>query len=114
MIIYDGSEEQNQILASSNWFLSKEIIQTRENHIATIIIRQRSVQPTSIIDDDVLGYLEMNETNKQIQRRDINFILLNITWVTSICSDDQMLCGGRFETKCYTKEQRCDGKLNQV
>jgi len=54
----------------------------------------------------------MNETAKRIQRRDVNAILLNITWFTSFCSDDQMLCGGHFEPKCYTKEQRCDGKLN--
>ena len=56
----------------------------------------------------------MNETKKHLQRRDINSILLNITWLTSICPDDQMICNGHFETKCYTKEQRCDGKFNPV
>ncbi|CAF3056298.1 unnamed protein product [Rotaria sp. Silwood2] len=111
LIIYDGSEEQNQILLSSNWLLNKEIIQTRQYHIATIIIRKRLLQSISIItdshhDDDVLGYLD---TKASIQRRDTNLVLLNITWLTSICPDDQKLCGGHFETKCYTKEQRCDG-----
>jgi hypothetical protein len=111
IIVYDGSEYQNRILASSNWLLKKGILQTRENHIATIIIRKHSNQPISLMnDDDVLGYLEMNETDKiRIQRRDVNSVLLNITWFTSICPDDQMLCGGHFETKCFTKEQRCDG-----
>ncbi len=112
MTVYDGSEEENQILASSNWLLRKEIIQTRENSIATIIIRKHLI--ASITDqhddNDVLGYLEMNETRKSLQKRDTNLVLLNITWLTSICPDDQMLCGGHFETKCYTKEQRCDGK----
>ncbi|CAF1054023.1 unnamed protein product [Rotaria sp. Silwood1] len=111
LIIYDGSEQQNQILLSSNWLLNKEIIQTRQHHIATIIIRKRSIESISIItdpqhDDDVIGYLD---TKKSIQRRDTNLILLNITWLTSICPDDQKLCGGHFETKCYTKQQRCDG-----
>ncbi|CAF3731038.1 unnamed protein product [Rotaria sordida] len=112
LIIYDGSEQQNKILLSSNWLLNKEIIQTRQHHIATIIIRKRSIQSISIItdphndDDDVVGYLD---TKKSIQRRDTNLVLLNITWLTSICPDDQKLCGGHFETKCYTKQQRCDG-----
>lgn len=106
LTIYDGNEEDNQILVSSNWLLKKEIIQTHNHHISTIIIRKNS----NHIDEDVLGYLEMNETNKHLQKRDINSILLNITWLTSICPDDQMLCGGHFETKCYTKKQRCDGK----
>ncbi|UJR37610.1 hypothetical protein I4U23_030307 [Adineta vaga] len=109
MIIYDGSEEQNQILTSSNWLLKKETIQTKDNHIATIVIRKHSIKPISIISDDVLGYLDSNKTHRYIQRRDINSLVLNITWITSICPDDQMLCGGNFETKCYTKEQRCDG-----
>jgi hypothetical protein len=56
----------------------------------------------------------MNETKKHLQKRDTNSILLNITWLTSICPDDQMLCGGHFETKCYTKEQRCDGKSLRI
>ncbi len=111
--IYDGSEQENQILTSTNWLIRKQIVQTRENHIATIIIRKHSIQSITDQpeDDDVLGYLEMNETKKYLQRRDTNLILLNITWLTSICPDDQMLCGGHFETKCYTKEQRCDGKF---
>ncbi|CAF3578250.1 unnamed protein product [Rotaria socialis] len=111
-IIYDGSEQQNKILASSSWFSSKEILQTRQNYIATIVVRKRSIQSLSITanqhddDDDVVGYLD---TKKNIQRRDTNSVLLNITWLTSICPDDQRLCGGHFETKCYTKHQRCDG-----
>ncbi|CAF4080046.1 unnamed protein product [Adineta steineri] len=109
MIVYDGTEEQNKILTSSSWLLKKDIVQTRDNHVATIIIRKRSLQPISLINDDVFNYLQINDTNKQIQQRGINFISLNITWVTSICPDNQMLCGGHFETKCYTKEQRCDG-----
>lgn len=110
--IYDGSEEGNEILASSNWLSRKEIVQTRENHIVTIVIRKHSVQSiTDQHDEDVVGYVEMNETRPRQQRRQIDPVLLNITWVTSICPDDQMLCGGHFETKCYTKEQRCDGKF---
>ncbi len=114
--IYDGSEDDNQILASSNWLLRKEIVQTRENHIATILIRKHSIQSITDQhhDEDVLGYLETNETKKHLQKRDINSVLLNITWLTSICPDDQMLCGGHYETKCYTKEQRCDGKFDKL
>ena len=112
LIIYDGSEYQNRIIASSNWLLKTDTIQTRENHVATIVIRKHSnpINDEQPIDHDVLGYLEMNETNKiRLRRRDTNLILLNVTWFTSICPDDQILCGGHFETKCYTKEQRCDG-----
>ena len=29
-----------ELLISSNWLLTKEIVQTRENHIATIVIRK--------------------------------------------------------------------------
>lgn len=105
--IYDGNEDDNQIIVSSDGFSRKQLFQTREHHIATIILRKNSVQT----DNDIIGYLEMNETKKSLQRRDLNGILLNITWLTSICPDDQMLCGGNFETKCYTKEQRCDGKI---
>lgn len=113
--VYDGSEENNQILASSNWLLRKKVIQTRENHIITMVIRKHSVQSiTDQRDEDVVGYLEPNDTRSHRQRRAIDQTLLNITWVTSICPDDQMLCGGHFETKCYTKEQRCDGKCNSI
>ncbi|CAF1166852.1 unnamed protein product [Rotaria magnacalcarata] len=116
-IIYDGSEQQNKILASSSWLPSKEILQTRQNYIATIVVQKRSIQSLSITanqhddDDDVVGYLD---TKKNIQRRDTNSILLNITWLTSICPDDQRLCGGHFETKCYTTQQQCDGIWNCI
>lgn len=113
-IIYDGSEQQNQILASSSWLLNKDTLQTRQHHIATIVVRKRATQSLAINinqnieDEDILGYLD---TNKTVQKRDTNLLLLNITWVTTICPDDQKLCGGHFETKCYTKQQRCDGKF---
>ncbi|CAF1117896.1 unnamed protein product [Adineta ricciae] len=107
-LIYDGSVEQDQILTSSNWFLRKDIIQTKNHHIATIIIRKRSVKPIEI-NDDAPAHLEFNQTYRTIRRREIDSMVLNITWLTSLCPDDQMLCGGHFETKCYTKEQRCDG-----
>ncbi|CAF0832303.1 unnamed protein product [Adineta steineri] len=84
MIVYDGTEEQNKILTSSSWLLKKDIVQTRDNHVATIIIRKRSLQPISLINDDVFNYLQINDTNKQIQQRGINFISLNITWVTKL------------------------------
>lgn len=118
LVIYDGSEQQNKILASSNWLANNKIIQTRENSIATIIIRKRSLPTVSLTaeqpddNDDVFGFLENKE--KRIERRDTNLILANITWLTSFCPDDQRLCGGHFETKCYTKQQRCDGKINHL
>ena len=86
LFIYDGDEEENRILVSTNSILSRQIVQTREHHLATIVIRKRQ----EIISD-------------------FNGILLNITWLTSVCPDNQMLCGGRYETKCYSKQQRCDG-----
>ena len=113
MIIYDGSEQQSLVLISSNWFSTREIVQTRESHIATIIIRNRSTQSifarTDQRNQDILRDFE---TKNRSEQRHENLFLLNITWLTSICSDDQMLCGGNFETKCYTKQQRCDGRFN--
>lgn len=108
-VIYDGSVEQDQMLTSSNWFLRKDSVQTKDHHIATIVIRKRSIKPIEI-SDDVLGHLDFNQTHREIRRREIDSMVLNITWLASLCPDDQMLCGGHFETKCYTKEQRCDGK----
>ena len=113
-MIYDGSEAQDQLLLASNRLRTKETIQTRRSHIATVIIRQRSVPEivnTDHVDEDVLGHLDTNDTRAIARRRRAsNAILLNITWITSICPDDQMLCGGHFEVKCYTAEQRCDGQ----
>lgn len=115
-MIYDGSEAQEQLLLVSNRLLSKETVQTRRSHIATIIIRQRSTPSIPDIvntyhgDEDVLGHLDTKTVVRR--RRAIDGILLNITWFTSICPDDQMLCGGHFETKCYTAEQRCDGRFD--
>lgn len=106
-LIFDGTEDENRLLISSNWLIKNDIIQTRDNHLATIFIRKHFIQ--SITDEDVLGYFNSNETQRHLSKRDTNSILLNITWLTSICPDDQMLCGGHFQMKCYTKEQRCDG-----
>jgi hypothetical protein len=118
--IYDGSENQNRVLVSSNRLLMKEMVQTHENHIATIVIHRRPIQTrTDIIhqydatDDDVLGHSDVNQTTKIVQRRDIHSVLLNITWFTSICPDDQILCSGHYEIKCYTIKQRCDGKIDR-
>lgn len=114
-IIYDGSADQNRILISSHQFLMRETIQTRESHIATIIVRRRLFTSIERLvehqydDSDVLGHFDSNQTIEHRQRRSIDSILLNITWITSICPDDQMLCGGHFETKCFTTKQRCDG-----
>ncbi|CAF0850305.1 unnamed protein product [Adineta steineri] len=91
-LVYDGSEQDNHLLISSNSLLMKQIVQTNQNHIATIIIRKHSKQ----------------NQNLPIPIRQNN-ILLNITWLTSLCPDDQMVCGGHYELKCYTNEQRCDG-----
>ena len=114
--IYDGVEEQNQLLLSSSHFLSKQMVQTRQHHIATMIVRRLSSFPSvdqlihSYVDEDVLGHMDSNWTEKPRSRRSIDMLLLNLTWFTSICSDDQMLCSGNFETKCYSADQRCDGK----
>jgi hypothetical protein len=98
-LVYDGSEQQKQLLLSSNWLLPKQIVQTYEHHIATIIIRKRSIE---------------NENSLAKQSNDVNNILLNISWLISICPDNQMLCSGHFETKCYTDQQRCDGSFNKI
>jgi len=68
-------------------------VQTRQSHIATIVIRKRSIE----------------NQNSLIYQRNIDNISVNITWLTSLCEDNQFLCGGHFETKCYSYEQRCDG-----
>lgn len=112
MLIYDGSEDQQLPLTSSSWLLSQNVLQTRAHHIATIVIRRRVAESLAIVSDDVLGHLDVHHPDRQIQRRSVDATVLNITWITSICPDDQMLCGGHFETKCYTKRQRCDGKSN--
>jgi hypothetical protein len=98
-LVYDGSEQQNQLLISSNWLFTKQIVQTHEHHIATIIIRKRAIE-----NDDLI----IQESN------DKNNILLNISWLISICPENQMVCGGHFETKCYTNAQRCDGMFNKI
>lgn len=85
LLVYDGDQTGNQLLLSSNSLLDKQIVQTRHNHLATIVIRTRSIVNV----DDKLAF--------------------NITWLTSLCPDNQFLCGGHFEIKCYSKEQRCDG-----
>ena len=114
--IYDGSVDQNRILVASNQYLMRETVQTRVSHITTLVLRRRQFPSIERLvdhpydDPDVLGHFDSNQTNPHRQRRSIDPILLNITWMTSICPDDQMLCGGHFETKCYTTKQRCDGK----
>ncbi|CAF2921148.1 unnamed protein product, partial [Rotaria sp. Silwood2] len=93
--VYDGSEQQNQILFSSDMLTLKQTIQTRENHLATIIIRKRSIENINTVFINPQYY--------------VNNILFNITWLTSLCPYNQMLCSGHYETKCYTLKQRCDG-----
>jgi len=93
LFVYDGSEQQNQLLVSSNSLLMIPTVQTYQNHFATIVIRKSFIENQDFY----------------IYQNDFNNILLNITWFTSVCSDDQILCNGHFETKCYLKEQRCDG-----
>ena len=93
--VYDGSEEQNQLITSSNWLSAKQIVQTYQHHVATISIRKRSTDDDNVPSDSLPSYQ--------------NSVLLNITWLTSLCPDDEMVCGGHFEAKCYTKKQRCDG-----
>ncbi|CAF0965339.1 unnamed protein product [Rotaria sordida] len=98
-LIYDGSEQQNHLLLSSIMLLQKTIIQTRENHIATIIIRKNRSQEN----------LNRFFLYQQIQQDNFNNILLNITWLTSLCPYNQLLCNGHNEIKCYSSKQRCDG-----
>ncbi|CAF3575330.1 unnamed protein product [Rotaria socialis] len=95
LLIYDGSETQKQLLLTSDMLLMKQIIQTHENHVATIIIRKRSTEN--------LHELFFNQQNN------VNNILFNITWLTSLCPSNQILCSGHYEIKCYSIEQRCDG-----
>jgi len=95
LLVYDGSEQQNRLMTSSTRLLMRQTVQTNQHHIATIIIRKRSVGNQSSI--------------LPIEQSDMKNILLNITWLTSLCPDDQMVCGGHFEKKCYTNKQRCDG-----
>lgn len=126
-IIYDGSEHQNQLLASSNDHPLKEIIRTRQHHVATIIIHRRIFTSIdhilhSYINEDAVGHIDFQEkTNRSSNSNNINYnthdnnvnsIIFNLTWLTSICPDDQTLCSGHFETKCFTAEQRCDGKIS--
>ncbi|UJR08609.1 hypothetical protein I4U23_012868 [Adineta vaga] len=94
-VVYDGSEEQNQILTSSNWYSSKQIVQTYQHHLMTIVIRKHSKSNPN-------EFFPVEESYE-------NTILLNITWLTSLCPDDEMVCSGHFESKCFTKQQRCDG-----
>jgi hypothetical protein len=91
--IYDGSEQQNQLLMSSNSSFSRQMVQTRQNHLATIIIRKRLI---------------VNQ-NSLIDQQDRNNLVLHIAWLTTVCPDNQILCSGHFETKCYSNAQRCDG-----
>ena len=85
--IYDGDRKRNQLLAKSNPFVGKKIVRTHGDHLATIIL----------------------ETSSKENLSDSNELFLNITWSTSICREDEFPCGGHFERKCFTKQQRCDG-----
>lgn len=91
-LIYDGDQIHNQLLASSKNFLTKQIVQTRGNRLATIILRKRFLENTN-------NFLDPDE------------ILLNITWSSNFCPAEQFLCNARYERKCYTKQQRCDGEI---
>lgn len=96
-IVYDGSEYHNQELTSSNAFFMKKTVQTRIHHVATIVIRKRSIENQNIPFD------QQNQSHN----------LLHISWSTSLCSDNQFPCNTRYELKCFTPEQRCDGSLNK-
>lgn len=98
-LIYDGSQHDKLLLISSNWLMTKQIVQTHVNHFATIVIRKRSEENINKYFLDEFAIL--------------NNILLNVTWVTSLCPFDQMPCTGRFESKCYSTKQRCDGLLKK-
>lgn len=87
-VIYDGDQAGNILLASSYSLLNKQMVQTRQSHTATIVIHQRSIDAENSPSDQ---------------------LVLNITWMTSICLENQFLCSGHFERKCYSKQQRCDG-----
>ena len=91
--VFDGDESREQLLVSSNSMLVKHTVQTRQTPVVTIIIRRSSTE-----DEDPLS---------DVQNPDRP--LLDLTWSTSLCPDNQFICGGHFENKCYTKEQRCDG-----
>jgi hypothetical protein len=93
LFVYDDNQPQNQLLPSSGLLQVRPTVQTPRNHLSTIVIHKRSI---------------INE-NSSIDHDNSNNFTFNITWSTSICSENQFLCGGRFETKCYSKEQRCDG-----
>lgn len=93
LFVYDDNQPQNQLLPSSGLLQVRPTVQTPRNHLSTIVIRKRSI---------------INE-NFSIDHDNSDNYTLNITWLTSICSENQFLCGDRFETKCYSKEQRCDG-----
>lgn len=75
----------------------KQIVQTRQHYVATIVIRKRLIQ----------------NQDSLIEQQNLNNSLLNITWFTSLCQDNQFSCGSRYEAKCYSSEQRCDGSLNK-
>lgn len=87
--IHDGDRNGNRLLSTSNVFTRKKIFQTQRNHLATIVI-EKSSKDSSV---------------------DSNELLLNITWSTVFCPEDEFLCSGHYETKCFTKQQRCDGKI---
>lgn len=92
-LIYDGDQQRSQILTSSKIFLTKQLVQTRGNHLATIVLRKRFPENVHELFDP-------------------DDFLLNITWWTSFCPAEQFLCNGHFERKCYTKQQRCDGQIH--
>ena len=76
----------------------KNVIETFKDHIATIIIRKRSLLTKYPI--------FMNNRYRQTLS---NNILLNITWLRTLHPSNQIPCGGHFENKSYSIEQRCDG-----
>ena len=101
LLIYDGTDPQTQLFQSPLWLPIKYIVQTRDNHLVTVVIRRRSSLANASS--------QFKATEIDLASAGVNQFLLNITWLSSVCSDDQMLCSGQFERKCYSHQQRCDG-----
>ncbi|CAF1252833.1 unnamed protein product, partial [Didymodactylos carnosus] len=157
--VYDGSEQQQLLLhtylSHHQYYPERKVIQlqTRVNHIATVVIRKKDNQqhpsyypeyltklaqkqePVQTVktehhDEDVLGYIDGTnryndtpvtdnnvitvKTNRYQRSTDGRYsVLVDVTYTQQICPDDKIPCG-RYETKCYSKYERCDGKWDCI
>ncbi|CAF0876011.1 unnamed protein product [Didymodactylos carnosus] len=81
-------------------------------------------------DEDVVGYIgrtnkykhtavtdhSINTATENRYQQSIggkNSILVDIMYVQQLCPDEKIPCG-RYETKCYSKYERCDGKWDCI